>query len=407
MNILTRVKNSIRSFFSHWFINTFWHWPISYLAVFLYGNPGKQLTLIGVTGTDGKTTTVNLIYHILKQAGYQTSMISSVKAVIGKTEYDTGFHVTSPHPFAVQRLLKQAAKQKSRYMVLEVTSHGLAQHRFSGLQFDVGVLTNVTHEHLDYHHTYQEYLKTKMKLLQNAIVSVVNKDDNSYRLLSTSIHEKEITYGLKDADITPRKFPHTSPLLGKFNAYNILASIAVAKHLQISDADIRRALKQFPGVKGRMEIVYDKEIRVIIDFAHTPHSFEQILTAVSDTAKKRVIHVFGCAGLRDAKKRPLMGSISAQFADHIVLTEEDYRIEDINRIMDEIEQGIKGEKPVDRIPNRKEAIFHAIALAKPGDTVLLTGKAHEKSLCRDDTEYPWDEFKAVQDALHARNEKKK
>jgi len=350
------AKNAIRSLFSQFLVNTFWHFPISCFSVLLYGNPSKDLILIGVTGTDGKTTTVNLIYHILKTADKKTSMISTVKAVIGDKSYETGFHVTSPHAFMMQKYFKEAVKKNTEYMVIETTSHGLAQHRFTGCKFEIGVLTNITHEHLDYHGTYQEYFNAKISLLRKSQKSILNKDDASYRLIGNDIRDEEITYGMKNADITPRKFPFTSKLSGEFNTYNILASIATAKSLGISDSIIRKGINNFPGIPGRFDVVYDDEFTVIIDFAHTPYSFEQILKAVQDKTKERLIHVFGCAGLRDYKKRQLMGKISSDYSDYIVLTEEDYRTENIEKIFDQIEKGIKGKIPVKRITDRQKAI---------------------------------------------------
>ncbi len=408
MGLFQAIKSVIRKRVSHDFVNLFWHLPIAYLAVFLYGNSGQKLKLIGVTGTDGKTTTTNIIYHVLKTAGYRVSMISSVKAVIGATSYDTGFHVTSPHPFAVQRFLKEAAQAGSEYMVLEVTSHGLSQHRFAGCTFDLGVLTNVTHEHLDYHQNYQNYLAAKQKLLKMARVAILNKDDYSYRLLDADVHSKEYTYGLTSADVTVRKFPFTTKLHGEFNAYNNLAAIAVAQKLGISDTDIRKGIASFIGVPGRFEIVYDEDFMVIVDFAHTPHSFEQLLKAIrSEYGKRKITHIFGSAALRDVTKRPLMGKISAEYADTIILTEEDYRTENLIDIFDQIESGIKGVKPVTRIDNRGDAIMHAIGNARKGDIILATGKAHEKSLARGTVEYEWDEFAAIRNALKKRNAKKR
>lgn len=402
MLFLTACKRFVRILLPDSWVNTLWHLPIACVAAYWYGFPSRRLTIIGVTGTDGKTTTVNLIYHIFKTAGYKVSMISTVKAVIGTTEYPLGFHVTSPHPFEVQRLYAQALAAGSTHIVVEVTSHALAQNRFFGSRFTVGVLTNITHEHLDYHGTYREYALTKLKLLYRSQIAVLNSDDNSFSLFHPLPHQKVVTYGQSRADFTPRKFTFKSTLIGSFNRYNQLAAIACTRTLGISKEKIRKALATFPGVIGRLEVVYDKEFQVIVDFAHTPNSFEQILSTLRPKVNKRLIHVFGCAGLRDETKRPLMGKISARFADLIVLTEEDYRIENIEAIMSEIEKGIAGKVPVVRILNRQEAISYAINQAQSGDCVVTTGKAHEKSLCRGTIEHPWDEFEAVKQALKQR-----
>lgn len=396
-------KKVLRTLFPQDLINILWHLPNAIVAAVWYGFPGRRLTLIGVTGTDGKTTTVNLIYQILSKAGSRTSMISSVNAVIGNKTHDIGFHVTSPNPWDVQRYLARAVSAGSEYMVLEVTSHALDQYRFWGCPFKVGVLTNITHEHLDYHGSYEAYVAVKLKLLHMVTKAIVNKEDHSYQLLDGAIHAKELSFGLKKGDITPKTFPFKISLPGQYNQYNALAAIGATSYLGLSDSVIRQTLKEFRGVRGRFEIIYQKDITVIIDFAHTPNAFEQVLGAVRPIVQGRLIHVFGCAGLRDQTKRPIMGQISGNYADMIVLTEEDYRTESLEDIMNQIEKGITYKKKVTRIPNRQDAIAYAIAnRAQKGDVVLLTGKAHERSLCRGTIEYPWNEYEAVKKALTLR-----
>lgn len=389
-------------------------------AALRFGLPGKKIHVIGVTGTDGKTTTTHLIHFILKSGGKKASMISSVYAEIAGKQYDTGFHVTTPDPWQLQKLLLQAVEAGDEFMVLEVTSHGLDQNRVWGIPFEIGVITNVSHEHLDYHSTSEAYLRTKEKLLQSAKIAVINKDDESYHHFNLNEHRQVITYGLKQADISLTSFPFETQLPGEYNKFNCLAAIAVCKQLRIPEKTIRQGIQNFPGVKGRFEFIEsDKGFDVIIDFAHTPNAIEKVLSTLKPLVKGKLIHVFGSAGLRDHKKRPIMGEKSATYADIIVITEEDYRTEDVNTIISQITQGceaagarersimnyrqiLPAETPIFfRIPNREKAIRFAIQnLAHNGDTVIFTGKAHEKSLCRGTTEYPWSEHDTVDKALN-------
>ena len=383
-------------------IKGFYHFIISVFSLMWFRFPGSQLTVIGVTGTDGKTTTTTIIYELLKSADIKASMITSVHAVIAGKEYDTGFHVTTPNAFYVQKYLRQAVNHGDTHMVLEVTSHALDQYRVYGIPFRVGVITNVTHEHLDWHKTFDRYLSTKLSLLSQSQIAVVNKDEkNVYEKCMTLLTKNSmITYGIDaNADITPKTYPFTTHLPGKFNQYNCLAAIGVSKALSLDPKTVRKAVGDFHGITGRMETVYAKSFTVIVDFAHTPNAIKQALSTVLPMTKGKLIHVFGSAGLRDHTKRKAMGTVSSQFADIIILTEEDYRTENIQTIMDDIQKGITGKKEIYRMPDRREAIRLAISKARKGDTVILTGKGHEKSLCRGTKEYPWSDQNEARKAL--------
>jgi UDP-N-acetylmuramoyl-L-alanyl-D-glutamate--2,6-diaminopimelate ligase len=375
-----------------------YHLLIAICANIWFRSPGNHLTVIGVTGTDGKTTTTTLIYEILKATGAKVSMITSVNAVIAGKTYDTGFHVTTPDAWSIQKLLREAVDRGGSHLVLEVTSHGLAQHRVFGIPFAVGVITNVTHEHLDWHRTFMEYLLTKVSLLKRADVAVINRDEAE--LFATAMPhlrgKRVITYGVRrEAQITPKNHPFTTRLPGEFNRYNCLAAIAAVSALGIEGKTVGKAIEAFSGVPGRMETVVTSPFTVIVDFAHTPNAIDRALKCARTLTKKRLIHVFGSAGLRDSSKRPLMGAASSKYADVIVLTEEDYRTENVEDIMDAIEMGIEKGPVVERITNRGKAIAYALSQAKPGDVVMITGKGHEKSLCRGTKEYPWSDKKEV------------
>jgi len=383
-------------------LKSLYHLVVAIVSGIYFKFPGTKLTVIGVTGTDGKTTTSTLIYHILKTAGYKVSVITSVHAVIAGKEYDTGFHVTTPNAYWIQKYLREAVDNGDAFMVLEVTSHALSQYRVWGVPFAIGVLTNITHEHLDWHRTYEQYVKAKMRLLLAAATVVINRDEaDIFARIAPQLRKKNmVTYGIhRDAQITPTSMPFTTSLPGEFNQYNCLAAIATANTLDIPKNTITKAIKTFSGIPGRMETIVTRPCTVIVDFAHTPNAIDRALATVREMTKGRLIHVFGSAGLRDATKRPYMGKASAEYADMIVLTEEDYRTEDVEEIMNEIASGIPVYKDIHRFSNRYDAIQFALSQAKKDDVVVITGKGHEKSLCRGTTEYPWSDQEAVKKIL--------
>lgn len=390
-------------------IKNAYHLLIAVFVNILFLFPSRGMKVIGVTGTDGKTTTVSLIYHILKTAGHKVSVISSINAVINNKTYDTGFHVTTPTSFSLQKFLWKARKVKSEYFVLEITSHAIDQNRIFGIGFEVGVLTNITNEHLDYHKTYDNYLKTKVRLLKKSKIAVVNSDDSSYTFLSDAkaqrLQENWITYGLSDSsDYNLNTFDiKETNLVGNFNKYNALAAVATCRALGVKKETIKKAIKSFHMPIGRVDYVYKKDFSVMVDFAHTANAFENLLSSLRPLIKGRIIHVFGSAGERDILKRPFLGEISSQYCDILILTSEDPRGESVSKIIEEIEAGIKREQAeVIRIPDRKEAIEAATQMAKKDDLVLITGKAQEESMAVDQKELPWDEFAVINEALDKR-----
>lgn len=380
-----------------------------------YGNPSKRLTVIGVTGTDGKTTTATLIYHILKENKKKTSLVSTVNAVIGSKSYDTGFHTTTPSPFMIQSFLKKAADNGDEYFVLETTSHGLDQNRVYGTEYKIGLITNVTHEHLQYHKTYENYVQAKAKLLHWSKLGIINRDDHSYEILSKLCPPNCKTFGLiNKSDYMFDISKKTGLQLAEFNKYNYLGAYAVCHELGLKDNEIFSAMKTYKLPPGRMEVVYTNGFKVIIDFAHTPNGLHEALKAIRKQYNpKRLVHIFGAAAFRDDSKRPIMGDESASHADTTILTEEDYRTEDPNKICKEIAVGMEklGWKKVEPenyvgdkktytvLVDRQVAIDKALAVVKDGDILVLTGKGHEQSLCRGTKEYPWDDKKAVLETL--------
>lgn len=391
-------------------IKNLYHLAQALLAAIYFNFPSKKLAVIGVTGTDGKTTCVNMIYHILKSQGYKVSMISSINAIVADKTYDTGFHVTTPSPWQAQKFFKKAADSGSKYFVLEATSHGLDQNRLAFINCQIAVLTNITHEHLDYHRTYEKYRQAKLKLFKNVKYSILNADDNSYNYVKKYVDGQIITYGTQSrADFTAKNQSINLQIAGEYNLSNALAAIACASTLGIDKSSAARSLQSFEGVKGRMEeIDRGQPFKTFIDFAHTPNGLEQALKTLSSqlkTARSRLICVFGAAGERDKSKRPLMGRVAESYADLIVLTSEDPRSEDPNEIVREIVKGMKKKsegKGYYIVIDRKDAIQFAINLAKDSDIVVTFGKGHEKSMTYAKKDLPWDEFKVTADAIKSK-----
>ncbi|MDP3954848.1 MAG: UDP-N-acetylmuramoyl-L-alanyl-D-glutamate--2,6-diaminopimelate ligase [bacterium] len=384
------------------------HFFRALLAVIFYRFPARDLTVIGVTGTDGKTTTVHLIGAILREAGIKVATISTLGAYLGNEKVQTGFHVTTPNPWLIQRLLRQAVNKGFTHVVLEATSHGLDQHRLLGCNFEVGVITNVTREHLDYHGTYEKYLEAKSKLLCGGRVAIINKEDRSYERLEVRCKRykvKTLSYGLKNGDYTPKNFSFKTKLPGEYNLYNCLAAIAVAKSLKIEDQTIKNAIETFDSLPGRMEEVETgKDFKVFVDFAHTPAAFERVLETVRSMTKGRIIHVFGCTGDRDKTKRLAMGETSARLSDKIILTSEDTYSEDPGTIIESIETGVKKGGKVEKkgywkVSDREEAIKMAVEMARKNDSVLLTGVGHQTTLNVGGREIHWSEKEVVERAI--------
>lgn len=384
-------------------IKNIYHYFVATLANVYFSSPSKKIKVIGVTGTDGKTTTVSLIYHILNKSGKKTSMLTSIGGKISGKEIDTGFHVTTPSPFALQRIIKKAVDYNSEYFVLEVTSHSIDQFRIKGISFEIGVITNVSPEHLDYHKNYSEYVSTKEKLLLKSNIAIANKDDNSFKYLTNIKNLTTFGFG-KDADINPgNENLNLSSIEPEFNKYNYLAAYSACKSLKLSDQEINSALKTFKMPKGRYDFVYKKDFYVVIDFAHTPNSIDKLLSTLKSKNKGRLIHVFGSAGERDRNKRPHMGANSSKYSDLIILTAEDPRKEKVDQISKEIENGITNKTNVEKIDDRSKAIGRAISIARKGDIIAITGKGHERSMTYGKEDVPWDEYRVVEKALLGKN----
>lgn len=368
-----------------------------------YGFPSKKLKIIGITGTDGKTTTASMIYHILKESGKSVSALTTLGAFMADGEaLETGFHTTTPSSYYLQRYLRKMVLSKSEYVVLEVTSHALDQNRVRGINFEIGVFTNISHEHLDYHKTIDSYFLSKLKLLANSKVCIVNLDDNFFSAIKAKLpNHKLISFSLNNkADVSSKNIGFKLPFASSFNNKNALAAIAVSIELGISKDQIENALKTYVFPEGRQEIIYRNDFTVIVDFAHTPNAFAEVLPEVKKQTKGKLIHVFGSAGKRDSTKRPQMGRISSQYSDIIFLTAEDPRGEKVSKINAEIKAGMRKKTKIIEIEDRREAIQKAILSAKKRDTVIITGKGHEKSMNLGMGETPWNDKEVILDILN-------
>ncbi len=423
---------------------------LAMISAAYYGYPTRKMTIVGVTGTDGKTTTATMIYHILRAAGYNTGLISTISALVGEQALDTGFHVTTPEATEIQAYLAQMAEKATTHVVLETTSHGLDQHRVSACDFDIGVVTNITHEHLDYHGSYQSYRQAKGRLIRmlaqtplkfNHVIrsAILNRDDSSFEYLADLIRAmnpgnkppvRMVTFGMHpDADckaenvrldsdglnlqamVQGKVFSVDSTLTGAFNISNCLAAIAAtAIGLDIPVEAVQAGILSMTGIPGRMErIDLGQEFIAIVDFAHTPHALHQALIAarqmVNNKGKTgRIICVFGSAGLRDRAKRRMMAEIAAELADISILTAEDPRSESLDDILAEMAAGAESAGGVEgstfwRIPDRGEALRFAVKKARPGDLVIALGKGHEQSMCFGEVEFPWDDRTALRAVL--------
>jgi len=363
-----------------------------------YRFPAKKIKVIAITGTDGKTTSSTLIYHILNQANIKTGLISTVAAKIADKTLETGLHVTAPSPFETHQFLKQMVDEKCQFAVLEMTSHGAYQFRDWGIKPLYAGLTNITHEHLDYHPDYNHYIDAKCLLLKKASQVYLNKDDQSfYRVrqrLNLKTQEVE-SYSLEDALPAEIEKAIKKRFKEEYNHSNSRLAVAIAQQIGVDNKIIAKAITTFPGVEGRQEeIKLGQKFRVIVDFAHTPNAIDSVLLALKKHQKKgNLIALFGSAGKRDISKRPIMGKMAAKNADLVIITADDPRTEDIWSIIHQIKSEIKTEhSKIISITDRFQAIEFALTvLAKPGDTVALLGKGAEKSLAIGKKEIPWSD----------------
>lgn len=407
-----------------------WHLAEGIFWNVIYGYPGRGLKVIGVTGTNGKTTTTYLVHRLLVEAGYNAGIMTTVGYGVGRDFTPQIQHYTNvPIRQLLQRLRSMKA-QGMEWLVLETTSQALAQHRTYGVPYSVAVMTNVTHEHLDYHKTFERYVAAKRRLFKRAEshteglqVGIANADDpNGVDFASATSHGE--TYGIEHGDVRATdvqlrsdgiaytaqagtdSYKIRSALPGSFNVYNTLAAVCVGRAIGLDQAQIEQGIAALEGVEGRMTTVDEgQDFSVVVDFAHTPDSFEKLFKDLQPVVKGKLIVLFGSAGRRDESKRAVQGRLAGKYADEVVVTEEDDRDCDGAAIMQEIAAGAEQagkvqDKDLFLVHDRSEAIRFAMTRARDrDDTVLLLGKGHEKTIERADGAHPWDEIGTARDVL--------
>lgn len=394
------------------------HFLIAFLVIKLLNHPSKKLRVIGVTGTDGKTTTSNFVYQLLTLSGKKTALVSTVGVIIDGRKELLGPHVTTPSSLTLNRYLKKAVKSGVEFAVLEVSSHALDQNRILGIRFDAGTITNVTNEHLDYHKTIENYLNAKIKLLKVSENSILDSADPFLEKIKKQIQGRRIfTYSLnnKDSDLRYSEIKNQfTEKLTSYNKKNLLASVLILKTLGFDVNTLKKSFENLSLPEGRLSYLKKEPFEVIIDFAHTPNAFQLLLPEIRSKIKGRLIHVFGSAGRRDKNKRPEMGRISSETSDIIILTAEDPRDEKVININNDIKRGVSKDfiesnpsefsndstrKMILEIEDRREAIRFALKIAKKGDCVIITGKGPEKSMNINGKEIPWDDIQITKKLL--------
>ena len=390
-----------------------------------YGNPARDLRVIAVTGTNGKTTTVNFLNEILKEAGYRTAMFSTANIEIAGEQTVNDTNSTTATVARLQKFFRDTKKADVEFALIEATSHALDQYKFEGVPIEMAIMTNLTQDHLDYHKTMENYAAAKAKLFEmNPNFVVLNADDEWFDYFNNFATESQkITYGKgESADVKIEKFKLykkgseaklridnnveleiATNLPGEFNIYNMTAAAAGAYLLGISLKDIQEGIANLEGVSGRFEYATPGlPFDTIVDYAHTPDALEKLLKSAKEISKNRTILVFGACGDRDREKRPIMGKIAQDLADRIIITDEENYTEDATQIREEIISGIskKNDKlpaNIQEIPDRKEAIRKALQIAGKGDIVLITGLGHEVYRVIDGEKTPWNDTQIVRE----------
>jgi len=409
--------------------NLFFHLPQSIFWNIYFGFPSRKLTLIGVTGTDGKTTCCTLLQRLLENSGIKCGIISTISS--------PGLHTTSPDPKDLQKIFSDYKKQGFTHVVCEVTSHALDQFRYFGCHFKISLITNISHEHLDYHKNIENYIDTKAKIFLQSSLAVINHDDLHYLPLKKLIHIPTFTYGIKNKSnftashikINPESLNFTinhqnftTDSNYEYQIYNMLACYAVFSKLNLDSKIFSVTITHFPETKGRREeIKNDFNLKTIIDFAHTPNALAVTLSSLRKTTKGRIIVIFGATGGRDKSKRPIMGKNVSELADIAIITADDTRNEKIEEINQQIIAGIDPKKSIEinpinpiitktkkfhyaNIPNRQDAFNFAIKIAKNADTIIACGKGHETTILHGNTEYPWSEAEAFRTAFRLKTQ---
>lgn len=409
-------------------IEPYGHLIEAVIANIRYGFPSRKMQVIGVTGTNGKTTTTFLIQRMLHEAGFKTALLSTVAYGLGDDIKPQIEHMTTTDAFTLQKRLRDFKRAGVEWVIIETSSHSLAQNRVWGIPFQIAVMTNVTNDHLDYHGTFRNYLQAKVRLFKIAArhgqkFGVINADDENAKLFEEAI-PNFVSYGIKGGDlkattikptavntnyqamIDNEKYDITVNIPGDFNVSNSLAAVAVGRKIDLSVKQIEQGIASLEGVEGRMTVVDEgQDFQAIVDFASTPDAFEKLFESLRPVVKGKLVAVFGSAGRRDEAKRAVQGEIAGRFADEVVITEEDDRDVDGKAIMQQIAEGaIKAGKKINEnmflVHDRTEAINFAVNRVKEkDDAVVFLGKGHEKTIERADGVHEWREIETVRQAL--------
>jgi len=412
------MKELIKKFIPD-FLLGFYHYSLALISAFLYGFPSRKMTIIGVTGTSGKSTVVELTAKILEEAGFKTASLSSIKFKVRDKEWENKLKMTMPGRMKLQRFLRQAVKVGCEYAVLEVTSEGIKQFRHKFIDFDVAVLTNLSPEHIEAHGGFEKYREAKAKLFQQTKkIHIINADDKNAEYFLKIPAKQIYGFGIKNHELRIKNINiigakkinlkensssfiiHNSlfiiPLIGRFNIYNALAAISVALSQGISLEVCQRALEKVKGISGRMEVVIKKPFTVVVDYAHTPEALEKVYKTIVKNNKRMICVLGACGGGRDKWKRPVLGKIAAQYCQEIIVTNEDPYDEDPMEIIEQV----AGDTNAKKILDRKQAIKQALKLARPCDTVIITGKGSEPWMCvKGGKKIPWSDRQIVLDFL--------
>jgi UDP-N-acetylmuramoyl-L-alanyl-D-glutamate--2,6-diaminopimelate ligase len=391
---------------------------LGHIACNYFDNPSEKLKLVGITGTNGKTTTVTLLFNLFRGLGYNVGLLSTVENKINNTVIPSTH--TTPDALALNELLAKMVEEGCQYAFMEVSSHAIVQHRITGLKFTGAAFSNITHDHLDYHKTFEEYIRAKKLFfdnLQDDAFALTNKDDRNGMVMLQNTKAKKYTYGLKSiADFKCRVIEnHLNGLLlsidnqevwvkliGSFNAYNVLVVYAISLLLKQDKVSVLTTLSNLNSVEGRFQYLKSKNgIVAIVDYAHTPDALKNVLETIKDirTGNEQVITLIGCGGDRDAAKRPIMAQIACEYSNKIILTSDNPRSENPEDILNQMQSGINPSdaKKTLRISDRKEAIRTAVAFAKEGDIILVAGKGHEKYQEISGVKHPFDDFEIVKE----------
>jgi len=397
---------------------------LAYMAANYFGNPSQKLKLVGITGTNGKTTIASLLYQLFKKAGFKVGLLSTVKIMVDDMEYKATH--TTPDSITINHYLKEMVDTGVEYCFMEVSSHGIHQERTEALHFVGGIFTNLSHDHLDYHPTFAEYRDVKKSFFDNlpkTAFALSNIDDKNGQVMLQNTAAKKLTYALKSyADYKAQILENQLSglllkingnevwvkLIGTFNAYNLLAIYGTAIQLGMESLEVLRLLSDLESVSGRFQfIVSDSNITAIVDYAHTPDALENVLKTINDirTKNEQLITVVGCGGNRDKAKRPIMAAIATELSDKVILTSDNPRNEDPEVIINEMEQGIAPQnyKKSLSITDRKQAIKTACQLAQPNDIILIAGKGHETYQEIQGVRHDFDDMKIVKELLNQLN----